>query len=88
MDRLACAATRERRVRLTAAQEALWLAEQMSPGTTLRHVCAAWRLTGTVDVGALQKALKEVVRRHPVMSASIDVEDGRALMPAGCKTTG
>lgn len=71
--------TQERKVRLTAAQQTLWLAEQMSPGTSLRHVCRAWRLTGTVDIGALQKALKEVVRRHPVMSASIEVEDGVAF---------
>jgi hypothetical protein len=68
-----------RRVCLTAAQEALWLAEQMTPGTTLRHVSAAWRLTGSVDIGALQQALSEVVRRHPVMSACVGVEDGTAF---------
>jgi aspartate racemase len=32
-----------------------------------------------VDVPALQQALREVVRRHPVMSASIEVEDGKAF---------
>lgn len=79
MDGLVSIETRERRVRLTAAQETLWLAEQMSPGTSLRHVRGAWRLVGTVDVPALQRALGAVVRRHPVMSASIDVEDGVAF---------
>ena len=62
-----------------AAQEALWLAEQMTPGTSLRHVCGAWKLTGTVDVGILRNALQEVVRRHPVMSASIEAVDGDAV---------
>jgi amino acid adenylation domain-containing protein len=66
-------------VRLTPGQEALWLAEQMSPGTSVRHVCGAWTLDGSVNIPALQKALREVVRRHPVMSASIDVEDGVAF---------
>jgi amino acid adenylation domain-containing protein len=32
-----------------------------------------------VDIPALQQALKEVIRRHPVTSASIDVEDGVAF---------
>jgi amino acid adenylation domain-containing protein len=68
--------TRVRRVRLTSAQEALWLAEQMSPDTSLQHVYAAWRLAGTVNVPALQQALQEVVRHHPVMSVSIDVDNG------------
>ncbi|HWQ21986.1 MAG TPA: amino acid adenylation domain-containing protein, partial [Clostridia bacterium] len=68
--------TGTRHVRLTPAQEALWLAEQMNPGTSLRHVCGAWELTGSVDLRSLRDALVEVVRRHPVMSASIEVVDG------------
>ena len=79
VDETAGAKAGARRIRLTPGQEALWLTEVMNPGTSLRHVRGAWRLTGTLDIGALEEALLEVVRRHPVMTASIDVEDGTAF---------
>jgi amino acid adenylation domain-containing protein len=52
---------------LSFAQQRLWFLDQMVPGTPLYNVPLAARLTGPLDVGALQKSLNAVVGRHEVL---------------------
>ncbi|MGV9883858.1 amino acid adenylation domain-containing protein [Streptomyces sp. NPDC003006] len=55
---------------LSYPQRQLWLFEQMFPGTGAYNVPAAIRLTGPLDVPALQTALDACVARHPVLLAT------------------
>lgn len=60
---------------LSWAQQRLWFLEQFHPGSALYNVPLAARLCGTVDVAALEEALRTVVRRHEVLRARFVVSD-------------
>ena len=64
------------RARLTAAQQRIWLHDQLEGGAAyVRPV--ALRITGPLDVPALERALGAVVRRHEVLrSRLVDGADG------------
>jgi amino acid adenylation domain-containing protein len=48
-------------------QRRLWFLDKLEPGSTAYHVPIAVRLTGDLDVGALELALAAVVTRHEVL---------------------
>ncbi len=64
---------------LSFAQERLWFLEQLEPGSSAYNICRAARLTGTLNVEALQSSLDEMVRRHEVLRVTFDVVDGRPV---------
>jgi len=49
---------------LSYAQQRLWIAEQLHPGTPAYNIARAVRLTGLLDCAALEKSLGEIIRRH------------------------
>lgn len=49
---------------LSFAQRRLWFLEQLNPGTSAYSNPIAFRITGGLDVLALQQALNEIIRRH------------------------
>jgi amino acid adenylation domain-containing protein len=51
-------------VRLTPAQERLWLFQQLNPSATTYNISPIVHLDGPVDVERLQHALTSVARRH------------------------
>ncbi|RKI15222.1 non-ribosomal peptide synthetase [Corallococcus sp. AB030] len=58
---------RTRPLPLSFAQQRLWFIDQLQPGTSLFNVPMAVRLEGALDVAVLERALREVVRRHEVL---------------------
>ncbi|NOK12218.1 non-ribosomal peptide synthase/polyketide synthase, partial [Corallococcus exercitus] len=52
---------------LSFAQQRLWFMDQLQPGTPLYNVPMAVRVEGALDVAVLERALREVVRRHEVL---------------------
>ena len=64
---------------LSYAQQRLWFAEQLSEGRALYNVPVAVRLSGELDVAALAKTLREVVRRHEVLRTSFPEQQGKPL---------
>ncbi|MFF8993502.1 amino acid adenylation domain-containing protein [Streptomyces sp. NPDC014983] len=63
------------RAPLSYAQRAIWRAEQLVPGSALHNETAAFRLTGSVDADALERALAEMATRHEVMRCVIATDD-------------
>ncbi|MGZ3461872.1 MAG: condensation domain-containing protein, partial [Archangium sp.] len=52
---------------LSFAQQRLWFIEQLAPGSYSYNVPFFAKLKGTLEVGALERSLSEVVRRHEVL---------------------
>jgi amino acid adenylation domain-containing protein len=59
--------SRDRFVPLSLHQEHLWYLDQMIPGTHVFNMPYVYRLSGGVNIKALQEALKEIVRRHEAL---------------------
>ncbi|HWM01426.1 MAG TPA: amino acid adenylation domain-containing protein [Actinophytocola sp.] len=48
-------------------EQRLWFVDQLNPGAPLHNVQYLRRLTGDLDAAVLERALREVVRRHEVL---------------------
>ncbi|NRD67016.1 amino acid adenylation domain-containing protein, partial [Corallococcus exiguus] len=64
---------------LSFAQQRLWFIDQLEPGTALYNMPVALRLEGDLDVGVLERALREVVSRHEALRTTFEVQDGQPL---------
>ncbi|MGZ2362307.1 condensation domain-containing protein, partial [Streptomyces sp. 372A] len=58
------------------AQRRLWLLAELDGGSTAYNVPMAVRLEGTLDVGALEAALNDVVERHAPLRTVFTTGDG------------
>ncbi|WNF06405.1 non-ribosomal peptide synthetase [Brevibacillus borstelensis] len=62
---------------LSYSQQRLWVMDQMEPGSPLYNIPSALRLTGTLDVTALENALTVMLERHEVLRATFTNVDGK-----------
>ncbi len=62
---------------LSFAQEALWFLDQLEPNEARSNQPGAVRLSGQLDMAALEKTLGEIIARHEPLRMSIEVRDGR-----------
>ena len=60
---------------LSYNQQGLWLLNQLIQGAPIYHTPTAARLTGALDVSALQKALKTIVARHDALRTIFKITD-------------
>ena len=58
---------REGRVPLSFAQQRLWFLDQLEPGNAAYNISGALRLSGGLNISALQRSFTEVVRRHEAL---------------------
>jgi amino acid adenylation domain-containing protein len=61
---------------LSFAQQRLWFLEQLQPGTSTYNMPSAVRFRGPLDVDALRRSLREVVRRHEALRTTFAVRGG------------
>lgn len=71
--------SREGEIPLSFAQQRLWFIDQLEAGSTAYNLPLAVRLSGRLDVRALERTLSEIVRRHEVLRTSFAQVDGRAV---------
>jgi amino acid adenylation domain-containing protein len=64
---------------LSFAQKRLWFLDQLAPGSSFYNVPAAQRLQFPVNVGVLERALSEIVRRHESLRTRIAVAEGEPV---------
>src|SRR5437870_890523 len=64
---------------LSYNQQGFWLLNQLMPSTSLYHTPTAVRLTGTLDVAALSKALNVIVARHDSLRTTFKTVDGTPM---------
>ncbi len=60
---------------LSYYQQGLWVLSQLMPDTSLYHIPKAWRLTGNLDVDALQRTLDCIIERHEALRTSFTTTD-------------
>jgi amino acid adenylation domain-containing protein len=61
------------------AQQRLWFLEQLFPGNSSYHIPAIVRLTGRLDIPALEQTFNEIVRRHEVLRTTFKVVNGSSM---------
>ena len=64
---------------LSFAQERLWFLDQLMPGSSAYNIANAVRIRGVLEIGVLERAVEELVRRHEVLRTTIEVTEGKAV---------
>jgi amino acid adenylation domain-containing protein len=64
---------------MSSGQERLWFLDQLEPGKTIYHLPYAISIEGRLNVDALDRSLKEVVRRHEILRGTFSNVDGHAI---------
>src|SRR5580698_6591657 len=64
---------------LSFAQHQMWVIDQMTPGNPAYNLSIAYRLSGVLDVAALEDSLNEVIKRHESLRTTFAVRDGEPL---------
>ncbi|HEX2223007.1 MAG TPA: condensation domain-containing protein, partial [Thermoanaerobaculia bacterium] len=72
-------ADRAKPLPLSFAQERLWFLHQLDPGSPAYNIPAAVRLTGALEDKALERCLREVVRRHESLRTTFEAIEGRPV---------
>jgi amino acid adenylation domain-containing protein len=62
--------------RATLAQEGVWFSERLAPRGADYHQGFALHLEGDLRVGALRRAYRAVLERHPVLMTTLAVREG------------
>ncbi|MBW4678524.1 MAG: amino acid adenylation domain-containing protein [Microcoleus vaginatus WJT46-NPBG5] len=71
---------------LSFSQQRLWFLDQLDPGNPTYNIPAAIRLTGKLNVAALEQSFNEVIKRHEVLRitfATVDEQPVQIIHPPG-----
>src|SRR2546423_5023440 len=60
---------------LSSLQEQLWFLDRLAPGVRAYNVSRAFRVTGRLDVAALERAFADVVQRHEILRTVFMVDE-------------
>nr|HNH83288.1 amino acid adenylation domain-containing protein [Acidobacteriota bacterium] len=69
--------SREHTLPLSFAQERLWFLHEFEPTSTAYNLPAAFRITGPLNITALEQALIELTSRHEVLRTTFHTIDGK-----------
>ncbi len=61
------------------AQARLWFLDQLAPGNPFYNVSAALRLTGRLNLTALQQTFNEIVHRHEALRTTFVMVEGQPM---------
>jgi surfactin family lipopeptide synthetase A len=60
---------------LSSMQQRLWYLDQLEPDTAVYNIPSAFRLSGSLNIDALQKSINEIVNRHDILRTSYLLDD-------------
>jgi amino acid adenylation domain-containing protein len=64
---------------LSFAQQRLWFLDQLVPDAPIYNIPLAYRVTGQLNVGALEQSLGKIVRRHEALRTTFAAVDGQPI---------
>lgn len=64
---------------LSYSQQSMWFYDQLEKGNPAFNISNAVKITGALDTGALETALKELVKRHEALRTTFKVVDGKPV---------
>ncbi|BAY48981.1 nonribosomal protein synthetase [Scytonema sp. HK-05] len=64
---------------LSFAQQRLWFFKQLEPDSSAYNIPATVRLSGLLNLAALEKSIDEVVRRHEALRTTFTLVDGQPV---------
>ncbi len=64
---------------LSFAQQRLWFLDQLEPGNPLYNVPCAVRISGPLNVEALERGLNEIIRRHEILRTRFTTNAGQPV---------
>src|SRR5262249_43557879 len=67
------------------AQQRLWFLDQLAPGSPIYNIPLAVRLTGRLEVRALERSFEELVRRHEILRTIFTMVDGNPMQVVRAK---
>ena len=70
---------REGNLPLSFAQQRLWFLHQLDPLSFAYNIARAVRLSGSLDLNALEKTLSEIIRRHESLRTRFATLDGQPV---------
>ena len=70
---------RDQEIPLSFAQQRLWFLDQLEPNSAMYNMPDAVRLSGALDVAALERSLNEIVRRHEGLRTNFQAREGRPV---------
>jgi amino acid adenylation domain-containing protein len=65
--------------RLSYGQRSLWFLHELAPGSPAYTITYAGRISGHLDVPALERAAQALVDRHPILRTTYTVRDGKPI---------
>ncbi|ADO72626.1 non-ribosomal peptide synthetase [Stigmatella aurantiaca] len=68
---------------LSFGQQRLWVLDQLEPGSPLYNVPGALRLSGQLNVSALERSLGEIVARHEALRTTFAQDEGLPVQRIG-----
>jgi acyl carrier protein len=71
--------SREKDLPLSFAQERLWFLDQFEPNSSVYNIPSALRLRGSLNIGALEQSLNEIIGRHESLRTTFSTIDGEAV---------
>ncbi|MBU6352387.1 MAG: AMP-binding protein, partial [Chloroflexi bacterium] len=72
-------AERSQPLPLSHAQERLWFLDQLDSSHSAYNMPGAVRLSGELDVAALERSLQEIVRRHEALRTVFGLQEGQPV---------
>ncbi|HEY5741235.1 MAG TPA: condensation domain-containing protein, partial [Terrimicrobiaceae bacterium] len=72
-------ATNEHTAPMSFGQERLWFLDQFEPNTPAYNVAFATRSIGRLNIAALERALREICRRHEALRTIFPAREGGAV---------
>jgi amino acid adenylation domain-containing protein len=70
---------RDGEIPLSFAQQRLWFLDQLDPGNPAYNIPAAFRMTGRLDIVALEQAFTEITRRHEILRTRFLIANGQPV---------
>jgi amino acid adenylation domain-containing protein len=71
--------SRAGKLRLSFAQERLWFLDQLEPYNPFYNIPVAVRITGPLNVAAIDQSINEIIRRHEVLRTTCSTIDGNPM---------